>query len=417
AMAAIFAGEREVSALLEPYAAEVCVAAVNGPTEVVVSGVREAVEQVIRDAERRGMEYRRLAVAQAAHSHLLDPVLDEFEAVAATMRCRAPEIGIVASTTGRLVDAADLARPAYWRRHLREPVRFADALRTVHGEGHRIFVEIGPHPVLCGMGARCLPDADAVWLPSLRRDTDDWQQMLESLGGLYVNGGRVDWVGFERDYAGSADARTRRKVVLPTYPWQHRTYRWGAAGAEAGRRAAPPSQRWDAAVSAARHQQEQAPLDLDAGAIPAVWRAFDRLTTAMIARTLRRLGAFDAAGAAHTPASLSEAVGILPAYGGVVGRWLARLADAGLLREEGGRYSADGPLDDSDLDAAWENVRGMPGAPAFLIEYVQRCGEMLPRVLTGEESALETLFPGGSTATADMLHRDWAVVRYFHDAV
>src|SRR5690554_4641170 len=298
AMAAIFAGEPEVAALLEPYAAEVCVAAVNGPTEVVVSGVRDAVEQVIRDAERRGLEYRRLAVAQAAHSHLLDPILDEFEAVAATMKCRAPQIGIVSSTTGRLVDAADLARPAYWRRHLREPVRFADAMHTLHGEGHRIFVEIGPHPVLCGMGGRCLPDADAVWLPSLRCDTDDWQQMLESLGGLYVNGGRVDWAAFERDYAGSADARTRRKVVLPTYPWQHRTYRWGAAGAEAGRRAAPPSRRWDAAISAARHQQEQAPLDLDAGAIPAVWRAFDRLTTAMVARTLRQLGAFDAAGTA-----------------------------------------------------------------------------------------------------------------------
>src|SRR5690606_30568593 len=267
------------------------------------------------------------------------------------------------------------------------------------------------------LGARCLPDADAVWLPSLRRDTDDWQQMHESLGGLYVNGGRIDWDGFERDYVGSAEARTRRKVVLPTYAWQHRTYRRDAAGAEASRRAAPPSQRWDAAISAARHQQEQAPLDLDAGAIPAVWRAFDRLTTAMIARTLRRLGAFDGAGTAHTPASLSEAVGILPAYAGVVARWLARLADAGLLREEGGRYSADGPLDDSDLDAAWENVRGTPGAPAFLIEYVQRCGEMLPRVLTGEESALETLFPGGSTATADMLYRDWALVRYFNNVV
>ena len=83
----------------------------------------------------------------------------------------------------------------------------------------------------------------------------------------------------------------------------------------------------------------------------------------MIARTLRRLGAFAAAGEAHTPASLSEAVGSLPAYERVLGRWLARLADAGLLREEGGRYSADAPLDDSDLDAAWESVRRTPGAP------------------------------------------------------
>ena len=78
-------------------------------------------------------------------------------------------------------------------------------------------MEIGPHPTLLGMAARCLPEGAGEWLPSLRRGRSDWQQMLESLGALYVKGVRIDWQGFDRDYA-------RRKVSLPTYPFQRERY-------------------------------------------------------------------------------------------------------------------------------------------------------------------------------------------------
>ncbi len=81
----------------------------------------------------------------------------------------------------------------YWRRHARETVRFAESIRCLQARGIRAFLEIGPAPVLIGMGRQCLEDSEAVWLASLRKDRDDWPQMLSSLGALFVLGAKPDW--------------------------------------------------------------------------------------------------------------------------------------------------------------------------------------------------------------------------------
>src|SRR5262249_61909238 len=83
--------------------------------------------------------------------------------------------------------------------------------------GCGIFLEIGPQPILVGMGRHCLPDGKGMWLSSLRQGQADWYQLLHSLGALYVRGVSVDWAGFDRDYP-------RRRVVLPTYPFQRQRY-------------------------------------------------------------------------------------------------------------------------------------------------------------------------------------------------
>jgi acyl transferase domain-containing protein len=100
---------------------------------------------------------------------------------------------------------------AYWVRQVREPVRFAAALATARQLGPAVFVEAGPHPVLTGLGQPWL--ADAAWIPSLRRGHGDRMQMLEALAGLYVHGGPIDWAAVH-------PAPARRRLSLPTYPWQ-----------------------------------------------------------------------------------------------------------------------------------------------------------------------------------------------------
>ncbi len=92
-----------------------------------------------------------------------------------------------------------------------------EACRQLHEKGERTFLELGPHPVLLGMGAQCLPKGEGLWLPSLRRGQDDWKQMIESLGELYVRGVKVSWNGFDSDYQ-------RSRVPLPTYPFQKKRY-------------------------------------------------------------------------------------------------------------------------------------------------------------------------------------------------
>ncbi len=101
----------------------------------------------------------------------------------------------------------------------------AVAAETLPAQGYTLCVEISPHPTRLEMAERCVPEAGGVWLPSLRRGRDDWQQMLESLGALYVHGVEVNWLGFDHDYP-------RRRLALPTYPFQRQRFWLGSNGVE-----------------------------------------------------------------------------------------------------------------------------------------------------------------------------------------
>src|SRR6202000_2747680 len=97
--------------------------------------------------------------------------------------------------SGLASTAEELCSANYWVEHVRRPVNFSASMKTLHGKGFQTFLEVGPAPTLLGMGARCLPEGTSTWLPSLRKDRDDWQQMLDSLATLYVHGAEVDWRG------------------------------------------------------------------------------------------------------------------------------------------------------------------------------------------------------------------------------
>jgi acyl transferase domain-containing protein len=216
AMVSLLASEDRAREAIAPYGKDISLAALNGPESVVISGRRAALEAVARDLEAAGVKTKTLAVPVASHSPLMAPILDPFERVAADIPYQPPRLGLVSNLTGHLVRPGEIdAR--YWRRHLREPVCFQAGMRVLHEQGCTIFIELGPHPVLLGMGALCLPEGCGTWLPSLRRERGAWEQLLESVGMLYVQGGSVDWAGFDRDYP-------RRKVSLPTYPFQRERY-------------------------------------------------------------------------------------------------------------------------------------------------------------------------------------------------
>ncbi|HLF25323.1 MAG TPA: type I polyketide synthase [Anaerolineae bacterium] len=219
AMAAIFSDEATVAAAIEPYADRLSLAAINGPDSIVISGAEDAVQRVTDQFQARGVKSKRLVVSHAFHSPLMEPMLAEFEQVVRTIRYRAPRIPLVSNVTGQVWPAGAAPDAAYWRDHVRAPVRFADGMRTLADQGYAVFVEIGPHPTLLGLGKHCLPDDYGAWLPSLKRGQDDWTQLLGSLGKLYARGADVDWPGFERDYA-----EGRQKIALPTYAFQRERY-------------------------------------------------------------------------------------------------------------------------------------------------------------------------------------------------
>ncbi len=233
-MVSVMASESRVRTSITPYP-EIGIAAINGPQSVVISGESVTLMAVVSSLESAGIQSKKLHVSHAFHSALMEPMLAEFEAVAKQITYSQPKIPIISNVTGIIADNS-IASAKYWVDHVRQPVRFTQGMEALHTQGYEIFLEIGPKPVLLGMGRQCLPEGVGVWLPSLRpaqiplpspflrRKSEDatllrgeWQQMLSSLGKLYTQGAKIDWVGFNRD--GNC-----QKVPLPTYPFQRQRY-------------------------------------------------------------------------------------------------------------------------------------------------------------------------------------------------
>jgi acyl transferase domain-containing protein/putative hemolysin len=217
AMAAVLAPEETVAPLVAPRAATVAIAAVNGPRNTVIAGDRGDVDAIVGELAARGVEARPLAVSHAFHSPLLDPVLAPLEQAAARVGYRPLQVPLAANLGGDLLPPGHVLDAAYWRRHAREPVRFADGVRRLVEAGCTAFVEIGPNAVLTAMARQAAGGQDFTWLASLRYGKPDWETLIDSLGRLYVMGAPVDWAGFDR-------GRARRRVALPTYPFERKRY-------------------------------------------------------------------------------------------------------------------------------------------------------------------------------------------------
>ncbi len=206
----------EAERLLEGLAGEVCIGAINSPQSVVFSGRKETLERLAAVVEERGIFCRLLKVAYAFHSAQMDPARDELLRSLGHFATHAPEIPIYSTVSGAEMAGEDFA-PAYWWRNVREPVRFAAAMDALIARGHRVFLEVGPHPVLAAAVHDCLHHrgGSGAILPSLRRGEPERATLLGTLGALHVSGIRVDW---------RAVHPAATLVRLPTYAWQNERY-------------------------------------------------------------------------------------------------------------------------------------------------------------------------------------------------
>ncbi|MFE4644547.1 SDR family NAD(P)-dependent oxidoreductase, partial [Streptomyces sp. NPDC056730] len=210
AMAAIRATEAEVAADLPET---VGIAAVNGPNSVVISGVADDVDVLAELWREGGRKVTGLRVSHAFHSPLMEPMLGEFRRVLEAVSYEAPAIPVVSTLTGARATAEELASPAYWVRHVRESVRFHDAVSTLVDEGVVTFVEIGPGGTLSALGQESAPDA--AFVPALRGDRPEESALLSAVARLGTRGVPVDWT---RLLPGG------RPVELPTYAFQRKRY-------------------------------------------------------------------------------------------------------------------------------------------------------------------------------------------------
>ncbi|MGD9901823.1 MAG: SDR family oxidoreductase [Vicinamibacterales bacterium] len=200
---------------------DVSIAAVNLPTQCVVSGPREAIADLERRLDAIDVDCQRVRLAFAAHSALLDPHLDGFAAAIAGVRFSAPTLPLISNETGRWATAEAITRPDYWVRHLRRTVRFAEGLAQVLADHRRcVLLEAGPGRTLTTLVARLPVAVPAVAVPSMRHPHDatgDEACLAVAMSRLWTAGVVMDWDRQQRD-------GPHRRVPLPTYPFEHQRH-------------------------------------------------------------------------------------------------------------------------------------------------------------------------------------------------
>jgi acyl transferase domain-containing protein/SAM-dependent methyltransferase len=234
-MVTLFGRESRIREAVAQHAPVVSIAALNGPDIVLISGERSAVRSIVAELAQEGIKSRPLTASHAFHSALMDPMLDAFEAIARGVNYSAPSIPLLSNVTADIAPPELVCDAAYWRRHVRETVRFAESVMQLRARGAQVVIEIGPTPTLLALAQRATGDDGIAWLPSLRKGRADGEQVMESLGALYAAGVDIKWPDVHRD-------RGRRRIALPSYPFQRERYwidrKTDASGASVPRAAA-----------------------------------------------------------------------------------------------------------------------------------------------------------------------------------
>jgi amino acid adenylation domain-containing protein/non-ribosomal peptide synthase protein (TIGR01720 family) len=208
------------AALLPRLAPGLSLAAENGPGVSVVAGPVEAVDAFERQLGGEGISCRRLPTTHAFHSTMMEPVRDELARLLSTLRLAPPRIPYLSNVTGTWITAGQATDPLYWAGHLCRPVRFGRAVETLWGQPHRVLLEVGPGQGLSTLALQHSAHRGGAAFASLRHAQDpqpDDLFLLGTLARLWLTGVAIDWEGFS---AGEA----RRRVPLPTYPFERRRY-------------------------------------------------------------------------------------------------------------------------------------------------------------------------------------------------
>jgi acyl transferase domain-containing protein/acyl carrier protein len=216
AMVAVRGAESDITPLLSPA---LTIAAVNSPALSVVAGPYDAIEEFEVQLKSKGIASRRLDTSHAFHSAMMDPVVAPFTKLLEKVKFKEPVIPYVSNVTAQWITPAEARDPNYWAKHVRQTVRFADGIGELLKDPETALLEVGP-----GRGLATFANQHSAktagrtvlssFLPSKDREIS---QMLTALGSLWLAGKTIDWSSF---YA----QEKRRRVSLPTYPFQRQRY-------------------------------------------------------------------------------------------------------------------------------------------------------------------------------------------------
>ena len=413
-MLAVFAGEETVLSELTTYEKEVSIAALNGADLVVISGVTEAVENIAAALSRKGIESQKLTVSHAFHSPLMEPILPEFMEAARRVTYHSPKITLISNLTGARA-GSEICSPEYWRDHILRPVRFASGMKALEEEGYKLFLEVGPRPVLSGMGKRCVSPGSCEFLPTMRKEADPWTSVLNALGGLYVSGVSINWTDFYREYE-------CRRVSLPTYPFDRKRH-WidkpAAEKAVQNDAVFDANRLWEELAGAAGSQAQNG---LEEAAIDRCREESDligRLCGYYVGQAFKSLGAFEDPDEKFSVETFLFQTPVMPRYGQLLAWLLEGMAREGLLEGSEEGYGNLVTMGEDEAEELYEKLREgyifskNPDLIRDIKGYCQKLGD----ILAGYEETECAFIHNNSFSVTEGLYRDLPQSLYYNGIV
>lgn len=216
-MAGILTDEELIRRILEEHHfTDVSIAAVNAPKNVTVSGTVEEIERFIAILQKENRVFiNDLGIQKPYHSIIMEKYEDEYADMLEDIYFEQGSIAMISTVTGTNIRGSEMGNVKYWQRHLSKTVRYQEAICEAYKDGANMFIEIGGNATLTGLAGQCIADDSITLLPTLRKATDDYLQLLQALKTLYMNGVKINW---KKLY----EPMKKEKTVLETYPFNRK---------------------------------------------------------------------------------------------------------------------------------------------------------------------------------------------------
>ncbi|MEJ6479889.1 beta-ketoacyl synthase N-terminal-like domain-containing protein [Nostoc punctiforme UO1] len=365
---------------------ELSVAAINQPSQCVVSGSTAGVDTLQNQLAAQGIECRQLHTSHAFHSQMMEPILKAFVERVKKVTLNPPKLPYISNLTGNWITVTQATNPDYYAQHLRSTVLFAQGVDKLLATPEQVLLEVGPGHTLTTLVKRH-PDKAAAQtvLTSVRHPQEkqsDNHVLLTTLGQLWLAGVNIDWFGFYSH-------QEHYRLPLPTYPFERQRYwidppqktAWGQV------RALPTtSQLWTSLVQGGQNQANTKNAELNELTYQENRQWLDRLCTAYINCAFRQLGAFSNAEEKYSLENLLAQCHISPRYQQLFSKWLQILVEQGQLQEHEGLFTGLMPCSQDYINEHLEEVRVRFTTSSLVdLDLVQRCGENLAAIVVEQE--------------------------------
>ena len=416
-MISIFASKARVIQMIKDYPNSVSIAEANSPFSTVISGEAPSIDAILEQIRKEKIPYRDLKVSQAVNSHLIDPILDEFEGIAETIQYSHQNIPIISTLTGAWMEDSTVINANYWKEHARKCIQFSQGILTCIESGYTRFLEVGPGPNLINLVKNCAPDVqkkheNMLLLRTLERDVDEWRTLLNSIAKLHVSGYSIDWEGFDQGYS-------RKRINLPTYTFSRKHFPL-IRTLKKRRGHSRKVQIFDLLVNSGHKEAEAGFEHYGLKRYHQLCQDLNRISVAYQCHALASLGIFGENEEGIGVDQMIKKADILPRHQKLMARWLENLYNKNVLNQQNYMYKPEELFktrqeECSDIESIMKEYQNTD--LSVFGDYVKLFGENLEELLTGNVDPLELLFPAGSFDMAKRLYQLSSPARYYNGII